>query len=405
VDTGALMNLLRRPVTAAGDVARTRIITLNLKLAIDVAAGQAARAELVRELQALATPFPTIRLLLSPGRPAQLQAGPHRFEISAALRDALLATATARAAAPGAAAPGRAPNPAPAAQERPVTAGAAPAATNEAIGAFAPGAARWAASAPAANARSSAASTAHPATVLVRAGAEQALRAAIQWPSAAAANAATAANAAGAASPRHAAGEPAPLRWVLPVSQPMIAGEGASAPVAASQIHAAVRDSGLFNEAQLAQALRDSEPAARLANLREALRTATELPPAERAVMQLDVLRRDALALSLPAWPGQWLRLDLARERVDADAGSGGAQEQTAVFAAVLTLDLPLLGSVQIRLRLLNATLAATVEAADPQLWRDALPELAAALHARGLHAVALQALAPAPEVDRASAA
>lgn len=394
MDTGALSNLLRRPVTAANDAAHGRI-SLNLKLAIDVVAAQGVRADLLRELHALAAHFPTIRLVQSPGTAARLQAGPHRFEISAALRDALLNAVATREPAPAAAGTARSAEAQPTASKPADATGNLPTAAKE--------------SAPVAAATGTARVAAPPVTSSVA-------RSAIATVDLAAASSATAgerappaatqptALASAAQGLRNSAVELAAARWALPLAEPLIAGESMPASVTAARLQAAVRDSGLFIEPQLARAVHDRDTAVSAAHLRESARMIAEAPPADRAVAQLELLRRDAVTLSLPAWTGQPLLLELVRERADTNAGGGGGRDEAPVFAAVLVLDLPALGPVRIRLRLLNATLASTIEAADPRPWQDALPDLAAALRSRGLQPVALQAQARPPEVDHASA-
>ena len=81
------------------------------------------------------------------------------------------------------------------------------------------------------------------------------------------------------------------------------------------------------------------------------------------------------------------------------DGGNGAAGDAPPVFFARLRLELPRLGAVEVRLRLAGESIAATVEsagAASSAELDQALPEFAAALTARGLRPVLLQALVPA---------
>jgi hypothetical protein len=133
--------------------------------------------------------------------------------------------------------------------------------------------------------------------------------------------------------------------------------------------------------------------AAEAAALRKLGNLPAELTLGERTAAQLEVLRRDAAAFVLTSWTGQKASLDIGRERIDANnRGAAGADAAGQVYFAMLHLDLPRLGVVTIRLRLLHSSVAAAVEAADPGPWRTGLPDLAAQLGARGLQTAALAA-------------
>lgn len=409
VDAGALANILRRPVTQAEDGGRP-LASLNLKLAIAVVAAQGGRAELLRELQALAGRYPTLRLVQSPGAPARLEAGGLRFVVPAVLRDALLAAAANAAARPGAAAAPPAQtaqgSAQPAAQaSSPASQTSSPAspavqAAPSPTGAAAPRAAAAAspAAAPAGAAPAGAAGAAAAAADTGPSLAAAALRAAMQWPAALAVQA-TAPRLRGAA-----ADAPA-VRVALPLAAALL-DETTDPPAAAARLQTAVRDSGLFGEAQLGRALlRERGAAAEAPAVRDPMRSAAQLPPAERAAAQVEMLRRDTASFVLQAWGGQTMELDLGREPLDAEGRGNAAADGARVFVATLRLDLPQVGVVTVTLRLANATLAALVEAGDPQRWEAALPDLAARLLARGLHPAALQAVAAATEAADVGAA
>jgi hypothetical protein len=403
VDAGALANILRRPALPAETGAFERL-SLSVKLAITVASAQGGRLELARELQTLAGRYPVIRLVQSPGGSARLEAGSFRFQIPATLRDALLAAARA---------PGTEQSPASATAASVLNSPAAAAALlrealpaaslTSAVSAARPlvptaqtaampgssGEAAAATSAATAASVSSAARAAAPAEVAALASAS--LRAAEQWPALMAAQSA-------APKPRATRDDVTPTRLELPLADPLL-DETLDTAQAAARLTGALRASSLFTEAQLARTIARGadEGQTQAAVPRESLRPLVELPLAERTAAQLDVLKRDAASFVLGAWSGQSARLDIGREPIDAEAGSG-ATERAQVFFATLQLELPQLGAVLVRLRLLNATLAATVETSDPTPWQAALPELAAQLHARGLQPAALSACPSAAE-------
>jgi flagellar hook-length control protein FliK len=408
MDAGAVANILRRPAGPSGDGGPDRV-ALNLRLAIAVVAAQGGRADLQRELQSLAGRFPMIRLVQSPGGVARLEAGPLRAEIPATLRDALLAAA--RGAAPKLAASGAAAAPEGAAARAAVTAtgsGAPPAAPSAAaagavsapatgpspvVAAGAAGAAPTAAAAPAggltANAVPAPNTAAMPAAAETAAGAFSLLAAAARravtaWPTALLAQVAT--------RPR-AAAEPLPARLDLPLAQPLL-DEAADTSAAAARLQAAVRGSGVFLEAQLARSILRQQDGDGALPPREPGGGGQAPPPAERIAAQLEVLRKDSAAFVLAAWNGQTLGLDLGREPVDPDRGQAAVAGGERIFAATLRLDLHRYGPLTVKLRLANSTLAVTVEAAAPEPWRAALPELAARLQARGLQPAGLQAVA-----------
>jgi hypothetical protein len=119
-----------------------------------------------------------------------------------------------------------------------------------------------------------------------------------------------------------------------------------------------------------------------------------------RAATQLHALSRETIVMTGPAWAGQAMQLDLAREmQVLPDGAQAAPADAAAVFVARLQMDLPHLGRIEVRLRLSGASVAATIHAPASSgalaHLEGALPEFAAALSARGLRPVLLQAAAP----------
>ena len=171
----------------------------------------------------------------------------------------------------------------------------------------------------------------------------------------------------------------------------------------ASRLAARVGQSGVFFEAHLAQWMRGDRGADAVRSEAQQLARVALADPARaeaRTAVQFEALHRDAVALSGPAWAGQPMRLELGRDpQVLPDGGNGAAGDAPPVFFARLRLELPRLGAVEVRLRLAGESIAATVEsagAASSAELDQALPEFAAALTARGLRPVLLQALVPA---------
>jgi len=405
MDAGAIANVLRRPVAPTEDSGFVRV-ALNVKLAIAVATTHGGRAELARELQALAGRYPVIRLVQAPGGPARLEAGRYRWPVAAGLRDALLTalrTPSETAASARAATSTTTSTNVSSAAAQPAT-GAGVAVHQQAVAEPGPAAIAVAratapagttalrvengsASAVAGNAPTvmstfaAAAGPVSPAEVVALAAASQ--RAAAHW------------SAMPIAAPPQkerasAVGMPA-QRLALPFAAPLF-DDAPDSEQTAVRLRAAVSASGVFTEAQLARAV--TRPAVGMAveaaDLRELMRAPAELSLVDRTAAQLEALRKDALAFAFSPWVGQKADLDMGRERIESEVGTGGTAAPAQVFFATLHLDLPQLGAVTIRLRLVISTLAASVEAADSEPWQAALPELAAQLDARGLRTAAL---------------
>ncbi len=179
-----------------------------------------------------------------------------------------------------------------------------------------------------------------------------------------------------------------------------------SGPSPAARLAAAVDTSSLFLEAHVAQWLRGERSLAQLQD--EVARLADRLPAdgngEQRAARQLDALHHQLVCLRLPAWPGQALELAIGRDPEHPRDAPGADPAASGLFQATLRLDLPRLGTLEVRLRLLQETVGVRIRAADAAAVAPALPQLASALAGRGLHLVAVD-LAPAgaaPAAQRA---
>ncbi|MFN3567130.1 MAG: flagellar hook-length control protein FliK, partial [Burkholderiaceae bacterium] len=123
-------------------------------------------------------------------------------------------------------------------------------------------------------------------------------------------------------------------------------------------------------------------------------RAAQQAAAAARIAAQLQALQQQAVVLQGPAWPGQPVTIEIARERGGTDHPAAD-DDASVVFNATLALDLPRLGKLVARLRLSGATIAATFESARAESLADCLPEFRAGLEAHGLTPVLLQAVEP----------
>jgi hypothetical protein len=172
----------------------------------------------------------------------------------------------------------------------------------------------------------------------------------------------------------------------------------------AERLAARVSDSGTFFEAHVVQWLRgDRSAEAVQREAQQLVPTFSDPARAEaRAGVQLDALHRQAIALSGPAWSGQQLLLELARDpQVLPDGANGSAGNADQVYVARLKMELPRLGAIEIRLRLAGESVAASVaggHAATISELERALPEFASALAARGLRPVLLQTVGAAEQ-------
>jgi len=171
----------------------------------------------------------------------------------------------------------------------------------------------------------------------------------------------------------------------------------------ARNLAARVSGSGVFFEAHVAQSVRGERSSEALQDEAQQLARTLVGDPARseaRAATQLHALSRETILLTGPAWAGQAMQLDLAREmQVLPDGAQAAPADAAAVFVARLQMDLPRLGRIEVRLRLSGASVAATIHAPASSgalaHVEGALPEFAEALSARGLRPVLLQAVAP----------
>ncbi|HUL68051.1 MAG TPA: flagellar hook-length control protein FliK [Burkholderiaceae bacterium] len=192
------------------------------------------------------------------------------------------------------------------------------------------------------------------------------------------------------------------VEFEAPVFDPREAG------ATANRLAARVAGSGVFFEAHVAQWVRGDRTTEAVQSEAQQLVRSVLADPAradERTAVQLDALHRGALALAGPAWSGQQMLLELGRDpQVLPDGANGAGAHAPPVFVARLRMELPRLGSIEIRLRLAGEAIAATIEAdgANGSIaeLESALPEFASALAARGLRPVLLQATAGAEAVS-----
>jgi len=210
-----------------------------------------------------------------------------------------------------------------------------------------------------------------------------------------------------AADPRpDAAAGPEPLAAPV-VAAPLM--HGADPAAAGASLARAVAGSGLFLEAHVAQWLRGERS---LAQVQDEVRGLPAVPgeaPAAaadgRAARQIDALQHQLVRLDAQAWPGQNLQMEITRDperRPDA----AGADEAAGLFQATLNLQLPRLGALHARIRLLHDTVGLQLTAEQAALVSPALQALAAALAARGLNLAALDLTpdaAPGLPADRSA--
>lgn len=182
------------------------------------------------------------------------------------------------------------------------------------------------------------------------------------------------------------------------LSLPLAAGRGAEALAAA--LARAVGTSGLFLEAHAAQWARGERPLELLLQEARGLASAPSATvPASadaRAAAQLQALQRQALHLVAEAWEGQPVRLQIERD-LERNPQAANLGDASGLFQATLSLDLPRLGPIQARVRVLDGTVGVRVEAGRTAAFAPALDALGGALAARGLRVAALE-LASAPE-------
>jgi hypothetical protein len=185
-----------------------------------------------------------------------------------------------------------------------------------------------------------------------------------------------------------AAAEPLVARFGTPLLQ-------GSAGAAAGRLAQTIEHSGLFLEAHTAQWLAGARDEAQLAAELRALGSAAAdgsavRGPDQRAALQLEALQRQALRLAGPAWEGQELRLEIARDRERPGEAADG-HEATGLFQATLALELPRLGTLQARIRVMDRTVGVQIESAHAGALVPGLGALAEALSAHGLSLIELR--------------
>jgi hypothetical protein len=158
-----------------------------------------------------------------------------------------------------------------------------------------------------------------------------------------------------------------------------------------------VEGSGLFLEAHLAQWLRGER------SLQQIQDEAQRLPAATagagdaaqaRGAAQADALQRQAITVAGQAWPGQAIQIEIERDR-ERNPEAANAGDDTGLFVATLKMQLPNLGTLGVRIRVMDRTVGVLVTSARSAALADQLPRLASALSARGL---TLAQLAAAPD-------
>lgn len=177
---------------------------------------------------------------------------------------------------------------------------------------------------------------------------------------------------------------PPPLASV-PLALPLLV-NGASADEGARRLAQAVENSGWFLEHHAAQWVDGARTLEQLDNevrqLPAALHGGDGAASEARAAAQLDALQRAALALRGQAWPGQDVDVRIEGDR---HRGAGMDADGAEVFEAHLQLQMPRLGNLRVRIRVLEETVGVQIEADRAGPVAAALPQLGSALSARGL--------------------
>jgi len=191
---------------------------------------------------------------------------------------------------------------------------------------------------------------------------------------------------------------PVPQRALTLLALPILQSGGSADP--ARDLADAVGASGLFLESHLAQWVRGErslpqieEEARRLPLL---VRAGQEEAMDQRGSQQLHALQHQAFVLGAQAWPGQSVQIAIERDR-EHHPEAANTGDPTGVFQAVLTLQLPHLGTLHARVRVMENTVGVQLESTQPDALETQLPVLAAALLARGLSLAQLSTAAPRP--------
>ncbi len=152
----------------------------------------------------------------------------------------------------------------------------------------------------------------------------------------------------------------------------------------------AIAQSGLFLESHAAQWLQGARDLASLQDEWRSLAAGGDGPsPEGRAGAQLDALQGQALRLAAQAWPGQPFELLIERDR-ERHPEADNAGDDTSLFQATLRLDLPNLGALQARIRVMHATVGVQIESGLSAALLPELSQLESALAARGLQVAAM---------------
>jgi flagellar hook-length control protein FliK len=357
MDLGSVVAAVVRPGAVLG--VRDERTAFTLRLLGPLLDGRASPAEVspdfMREVRAAGGDAQAILVIPAGPGPARVEINGRQYPIPAVLREALVAALPAPTRT-GAAEPAGMP---PASQPMPVSQDARVALQLPTQALVAPADQRGAAT------------TAAAANLLAASGTLRAAR-------------------------NEAASEPAhPATFDAPVFDPR---QPAATP---ERIAARIGGSGAFFEAHVAQWVRGERSAESVRAEAADLARAAARDPARaeaRGALQVETLQRQAIALAGPAWQGQPMRLELGRDphALRDAAGDGRAAPIDPMFVARVRLELPHLGLVDVRLRLAGDRIAAHIEGSTPEGVRrlvEALPEFGAALGARGLRPVLLQAV------------
>ncbi len=195
----------------------------------------------------------------------------------------------------------------------------------------------------------------------------------------------------------HVADSPATVEDIPPpapaivLAAPLLRAGGADALAAALQ--EAVGSSGLFLEAHVAQWLRGERS---LGQIQEEVKALPETAPGAgaaasqgRADAQADALRNQTIRLDVPAWRGQAMLLEIARDP-DRRGAAMASVDAPQLFQATLTLHLPHLGQLRARIRVMHDTVGLQIATDNVARVSADLPVLADSFAARGFNMAAL---------------
>lgn len=186
-------------------------------------------------------------------------------------------------------------------------------------------------------------------------------------------------------------------------TQPVVASkvtllEDPAAPNAGEQLRQTVEKSGVFYEShqkawvdgRLSLEELKQEPQATLAHAAGSKAAAPEI--GQLVQKQLDVHEQRAFVFEGQAWPGQAVQWQIQREQVD-EREARSEDHEMPVWQTRLSLDLPALGDVGARLRMVGKQLQVVFDAGDAQsvaLIEQHQARLSSALEAAGLSLASL---------------